>query len=108
MVQRLVSLTVGTNDEAYDYFQIFNQISEIATDLDKANHFGYINVSSQRVDDEDAETEKEPRSEPLHYDEFTLMKVRRALLKYGISDNICTDLITNMQNEGILFRERPR
>lgn len=106
MVQRLVSLTVGM-DETEDYFQTFQKISEIATDLDRAGDFSYINVSAQRVDEE-VEPEQEQRSEPVYYDEFTLMKVRRAIIKYGISDNICTDLISNMQNEGILFRERPR
>lgn len=40
------------------------------------------------------------------YGEGTLEKVRRALTKLGFSTQTTTDAITEMQNEGILFRER--
>ena len=49
-----------------------------------------------------------PMPDPLHYDEQTLFKVRHALVSGGVTDAQALDLITAMQNAGILFRERPR
>lgn len=45
--------------------------------------------------------------EPSYYDEDTLFKVRNALLNVvGLSQIEVTDAIIEMQNAGILFRER--
>lgn len=41
-----------------------------------------------------------------HYDEDTLFKVAMALRKAGLTYNQVTDAISEMQNAGILFRER--
>lgn len=38
--------------------------------------------------------------------ENTLFKVRNALLRVGLTEQQITDAINEMQNEGILFRER--
>ena len=46
-------------------------------------------------------------SEDLYYDENTLQKVLAALWNSGASRDACNDAITEMQNAGILFRERP-
>lgn len=47
---------------------------------------------------------KEDSKEDLHYDEDTLFKVREAL--HMLDDQQFTDAISEMQNAGILFRER--
>jgi hypothetical protein len=41
-----------------------------------------------------------------YYDEETLVKVYRALVNSGASDRQAVEAISEMQNEGILFRER--
>jgi hypothetical protein len=51
--------------------------------------------------------------EDLHHDEDTLMKVRAGLRKVLtsqvlFSDDLLTDCISSMQNQGILFRERAK
>jgi hypothetical protein len=43
--------------------------------------------------------------EDLHYDENTLTKIHFAFQKHGVRNS--TDLISELQNIGILFRERP-
>lgn len=43
------------------------------------------------------------KAEALHHDEETLFKVQRAIAR-ALSEN--TDIISEIQNEGILFRER--
>jgi len=44
--------------------------------------------------------------ERLTHNEFTLFKVYSALAKVGISSQTARDAINEMQNAGILFRER--
>lgn len=100
MASRLISLTVNT-DGAEDYFQTFQKLSEIAIDLDKAGDFRYINVSAVRNDEID---DDEPE---LVYTEFTLKRVHDAIknaVPY-IDEQGATDIISEMQNAGILFRE---
>lgn len=107
-VNRIISLSVGTSG-AEDWFRTFQQVSEIATALDKAKDFTYISVSSTVADDDD-----EPECDPqgLYHDDNTLMKVRSALVKVldlhqvEPSGNLVTNLIIQMQHEGILFREQ--
>lgn len=43
---------------------------------------------------------------PITYDDETLFKVRDALEAAGLSENQITQAISEMQNRGILFRER--
>lgn len=108
MPDRIISLTVGTVG-AEDWFKTFQQISEIATALDKADDFNYVSVSSSVVED-NPQPEGDP--EGLYHDDETLTKVRRALVRVlelrrnNVPDQLITDLITEMSSEGILFRER--
>lgn len=44
--------------------------------------------------------------EELHHDEQTLAKVYAALLKHGIFGQKAVDIVSDIQNEGILFREQ--
>ena len=43
--------------------------------------------------------------EELHHDENTLRKVYEGLLKAGIFGQQAVDAVSEMQNQGILFRE---
>lgn len=47
-------------------------------------------------------------SEHTVHDADTLWKVYDALSKVGVIDQQATDAITQIQNAGILFRERPK
>lgn len=42
----------------------------------------------------------------VRYDERTLFKVHRALMDSGLDYQAAIDAINNLQNAGILFRER--
>lgn len=44
--------------------------------------------------------------EDLHHDENTLRKVYEGLLKAGIFGQQAVDVVSEIQNQGILFRER--
>jgi hypothetical protein len=106
LMDRMISLSIGTVG-AEEWMQVFQDISELARGLGSDR---YVSVSSTPIDDipeDPPETEDE-----LYYDEFTLGKVRAALLEaagpYGHSEMYVDDLIHAMQNAGILFRERPK
>lgn len=99
-MHRLISLTVGTFG-AEDYASAFMDIGELAGAL--GSQHDYVSVSAQVVNDD----EPEPEHERLHHDENTLNKVRKALMEHGLSSDLMTSAITDMQNAGILFRERP-
>lgn len=43
-----------------------------------------------------------------HFDEDTLFKVINALVRSGLTEQQATDAINEMQNAGILFRERSK
>lgn len=47
-------------------------------------------------------------SEPMHHDDNTLYKVLYALQRAGLSTTEATEVITDMQNQGIYFRENAR
>lgn len=47
-----------------------------------------------------------PAEEELYFDDRTMEKVRMALWRSGMSYDEATDVIHNLQNAGILFRER--
>lgn len=47
-------------------------------------------------------------SEKLEHTEDTMRKVRSALMVSGLNPDQIDDAINEMQNEGILFRERSK
>lgn len=47
------------------------------------------------------------RLESTFHDEETLSKVYDSLLKYKVSPKNARDIVSDMQNRGLLFRERP-
>jgi capsule polysaccharide export protein KpsC/LpsZ len=108
MTTRLINLTISTKG-AEEWFTTFQEISELAANLG-ASH-DYVSVSSVVPD----ETSEDVPDEDLYDDEETLIKVnqaiRRAFLQHGASDDVVVnqfviDAISEMQNAGILFRER--
>lgn len=107
-MERLLSLSVGT-DGSEDYVRTFQDLSELAKNLGESHK--YVNVSTCVVDEV-----TEDEDEELFHDENTLFKVRaaiekgiRAPLAEGgpeVMDSLVTNVINEIQNAGILFRER--
>lgn len=58
------------------------------------------------MDDEDRDYCRACLEESLHYDENTLLKVYAALARAGLSPARALAAVNEMQNEGLLFRER--
>lgn len=99
-MDRLVSLGVGTKD-AEDFSQTFQDLSELARNLG-VNH-DYVNVTASGVK---VDSDEEPSDEELYYDEDTLVKVREAVFKACQSSFAVDEIVNNLLNAGILFRER--
>lgn len=105
-MDRLISLTVGTK-EAEEWFRTFQEISELGANLGASHH--YVSVSST-----DLGSDKEPDEDDLeqtYHDDNTMRKVRvavgRAVLVHTDANaDLVTDIINEIQNAGILFRER--
>lgn len=93
---RVVRLDIGTVG-AEDYFTTFQDISELARNLGVAHE--YVSVSCGVVGEEG-------ELKNLHHDENTLVKVHEAIVKEGLNEQSATEIITTLQNAGILFRER--
>jgi hypothetical protein len=108
LMDRLLSLSVGT-DGSEDYIRTFQDLSELVKSLGESHD--YVNVSACAVNEVD-----EDSAEELCYDENTLFKVRAAVEKAvrdslggngpAIIDSVVANIINEIQNEGILFRER--
>jgi|SRR5690349_2950412 len=103
-MDRLVSLSVGT-EGAEDYFSTFQDISELAKNLGATHR--YVNVNANVFDELEIDPEPEQEVESLYYDENTLAKVRQVMTN-AVLPEIAESLITDLQNAGILFRERPK
>jgi len=101
-MDRIISLSVGTHG-AEDYFSIFQDVSELARNLGEER---YVSVSATMIGDEPGDDEDEV--DKLYYDEDTLMKVRKILRERGLSNLIIDEIINDLLNAGILFRERPK
>lgn len=108
MTDRLISLTVGTKG-AEEWFRAFQDLSELANNLGNVHH--YVSVSSSALGDE----EPDPVSDDLYHDENTLRKVHETLVivlsrsgagTHMAGEDIATNIIGELQNAGILFRER--
>jgi hypothetical protein len=106
MTDRIISLYVGTDDDE-GWRQIFQDFSELAHSIGERYH--YVGVSSTFAGVDDSEPECDPQG--LYYDENTIVKVREAI-KEAVEtrvatapESLITDIITEIQNAGILFRE---
>lgn len=104
MMTRMVSLSVGT-ESADDWAETFQDLSELGKNLGVTH--SYVSVSSTEIDDSE-----EPEGEDLYYDDATLDKVRRAIGSALVRGTrrpdpvLVTNIIGELQNAGILFRER--
>lgn len=102
-ITHLISLSIGTVG-ADDHARTFQEMSELSANL--APSHPYVSLSSNLADDNDVP------DEDIFYDEQTLFKVRDAVEKaitvhFGLGNpKVTTDVIIEMQNAGILFRER--
>lgn len=99
---RVVSLSVATTGSE-DFFGIFQDLSELARNLG-VNH-NYVSVTTTLVDD-DEDPHDEPAGEDLYYDDNTLEKVREVMMNCGLTGDVVIAVINDLQNAGILFRER--
>lgn len=95
-----VNLNALTSDpEQWD--QIYKEFTGVAKDW--GQRVEYISVSSSELGEEIEVVEEEE----LYYDENTLQKVLEALKNVSVlTDHLAREAITDMQNAGILFRER--
>jgi hypothetical protein len=100
--QFIIALTTTVDGEE-NRDQVFDRFSRTA--LDVAHQSNGSSVSWNHYDD--YHTEEEDR-EDLYYDEYTLVKVIKAINENGFTEKTALELVTAMQNAGILFRERPK
>jgi hypothetical protein len=99
----MISFGVGTVGEE-DYFSTFQDISELARNLGITHK--YISVTASVVGEDESPYEHEE----LHHDEQTIYTVRRAIakaLQVDVNDGPVLEVIQELYNAGILFRERP-
>lgn len=93
-----VSLNVmaSTQDQRVEAFRT---LTDVAVNIE--GQYSSVVVSSHSF-------ELEQDEDDIYYDEYTLLKVVHALREAGISDDQADAAINQMQNRGILFRERVR
>lgn len=116
MTKRLLTLGVATESEE-DYFATFQDISELGRNL--AVGHDYVNVTARILqpgpnDPPNAESVSIDPPAGLYHDEQTMITVRRRI-GLGIrmtpnmddTDAVVKNVIRELSNAGILFRERP-
>ena len=101
--QRIISLSVTPTAEDEEF--VFNALNHAAVQI--GHDCPDSTLSFSRHSYEEDEFDVEP-AEELHHDEDTLDKVRNALIASGMTGKVADNAINEMQNRGILFRERPR
>lgn len=102
-MDRMITLSVGTCG-AEQWMHSFQDLSELAVNLGESHD--YVNVVSSVISDE----REEDAEEYLRHDENTLLKVITAI-NAGVPDlssEEVTNIVNQIQNAGILFRERVR
>lgn len=100
-VKHSVSLTVCAQDFPQRR-EAFGHLSRLAAEIE--DQFEACNVSAYGFEDDGLD--RAPGDE--YFDEYTLLKVVHALREAGIPDQQAEDAINQMQNAGVLFRERAR
>jgi hypothetical protein len=99
-----ISLTIGVQGpEQWNY--VYGLMNSVAANL-PGEDFGdipYVSLSSSLVDDDDLE----PDPDHLFCDERTILKVLGLFTRHtGLSEESARELMMEMANAGILFRER--
>lgn len=104
MATRVVSLTIGTREDD-EWKHVFEMLSQIGAEAGATHH--YASVTSVDTDANDVDPDE------LTHDENTLAKVRIALhntlwgkLPAAGFDDLITDIVNDLQNMGLFFRER--
>lgn len=104
IMTHIVSLSVGASGPD-DHAATFQDISELSRSL--ATTHSYVNVTSQLAGYEDADEEDADCSrEHVSHTERTLVHVRRVMIEHGVTPESVDDLINELHNAGIVFRER--
>jgi len=96
----MISLTALPREEDQEF--VYRAISHAAVTLGFDCPNANINFSTHSYEDDQID---EP-VEKLYHDENTLDKVRNALISSGMTGRVADNAINEMQNAGILFRER--
>jgi hypothetical protein len=116
MSKRHINLGITTNG-AEEHFRLHQDLSELARQPRAESH-EYVTVSTIEITESDEEIKGDP--EGLYYDEYTILKVRQAIMNsvaknlpgvvssYEELDSVAMEAINELQNEGLLFRERPK
>lgn len=92
-----ISVTVMT-DNSDQRISAFMAMTDFSRELDQT--YPSVVISSHEFQGNDVEYTDE------YHDDYTLLKVVHALREAGISDEQAEAAINQMQNRGILFRER--
>lgn len=83
------------------------RLAKAAKVVDRLLHFRLLAADVEGMErDGPGHFRLTPEAERTTYDDQTLHKVYRALARAGLSHAQASDAVTEMQNEGILFRER--
>jgi hypothetical protein len=85
-------------DNSEDWRDVFSEFTSVAGDLDKA--YAGVTVTSYDLSSSPKDDSEE------YYDEYTMLKVHKAITECAFTDHTATDIISALQNAGILFRER--
>lgn len=101
-MDHMISLSVGTQGPE-NFGRVFQDLSELARNLNEAHSFVSVSASAVGEDPDDVDY---CNREHLRHDDNTLLKVREALARVGLTDSVIEGCIADMQNNGILFRER--
>ena len=99
-MERMISLSVIPKPEDQEF--VFNAMSHTASQLGHDCPNANLTFSTYAYEDDQFD---EP-VEKLYHDENTLDKVRNALISSGMTGRVADNAINEMQNAGILFRER--
>jgi len=100
-MSHILSLTVVTKPGTHRWESAFNLLSTVALDVGK--DFSSVTVHSQDMEDELELTGDLEEIEEYH-DENTMAKVYDVIRKFVGPDH-ATDMVSSLQNAGILFRE---
>lgn len=102
LMDRVLSLGVGTTGEE-DFYRTFQDLSELARNLGASHDYVIVSATLVNVDDSEVLADD---GEDLYHDEETLNKVRKIIAKYVGYHDVVLSIINDLQNTGILFRER--
>lgn len=95
------SMTLSvTTDNDEQWIAVIKQFNRFLHD--EGGMYNAVSISSINLDQPDSPEDPDG----AHFDEYTLFKVYKALEAANVDTYQIKDCITQMQNAGILFRER--